>query len=254
MYFIEKYNNIICGFITGSIFTSISHPFHVVYIKYNRMIINNTIKPNLINSLYFLKKTFKNEGIKNLTKGIHIRTIQGGISYGIIYYLKNILNNIQNKDTKKYINFNSGFIENIVFRQFMNTYLTSKINNDNIKNYNTLRNTFYILPITSIIRGCYFTSSMIGKDIGKKVSKDNKIIQGVSGCLLSLPFISFNEIITNSINNQKNIKETIIRANEGIKNSYKDVSLVLREFIFLFPFIYSDEFQNIYDNKVKYFI
>jgi len=252
MYFFEKYNNIICGLITGSLFTSISHPFHVIYIKYDRMIINNKIKPNVMNSLHFLKKSLKNDGIKTLSKGIHIRTIQGAISYSIIYYLKNMLNNIENQN--KHIDFKLGFIENIVFRQFMNTYLTSKINNDNIINYNILRNTFYILPITSIIRGLYFTSGMIGKDICNNVSNNSKILQGVFGCLFSLPFISFNEIITNSINNKKNIKETIINANRGIIYSYKNTSLILREFIFLCPFIYSDEFQYIYDNKVKYII
>ena len=207
------------GGVLGTIFTFISHPFHVLTTMYNREIIKDNIEPSLKNSikysLNFIKNKNLNQNINQLSKGISFRTLQGAITYSFMFSLRNYFdkkisdenNTIKNIKISAY----SGYIENIVRQPFL-TITSSYINGDNIYNSKLWLNIIKSYPITSLIRSMYFTSSTIGNTIGSSIiessnidNKYKKIFSGLFGIGFCIRFNGFSESFTNALSSGQNL-------------------------------------------------
>lgn len=243
----------ISGGISGVCFTLLSHPFHVLTTQYNREVILGKIKPSLSNSIYYFLKGIREEKISYFFKGAPIRTLQGTLTYSFLFLSKEYLDNkisVENQIVKNIIiSSSSGYIENIVIRQPFLTVTSAYINSDKILSSNLWLNVIKSYPLTSLFRSLYFTSSTMGKtsgiiisDIFKLKKRDSNILSGILAVSFSLHFSAFSESFTNSLSKGKNIPFCFSKGIQGSKNAFKDINLVSRETLFLFPLIFPIQF------------
>lgn len=239
----------ISGGISGFFFTLLSHPFHVLTTQYNREIILEKIKPSLSNSINYFLKGIREEKISYFFKGAPIRTLQGTLTYSFLFLSKEYLNNklsIQNQTVKTIIVSSScGYIENIVIRQPFLTVSSAYINSDKILNSTLWLNVIKSYPLTSLFRSLYFTSSTMGKTTGTIISEclklnknDTTLFSGILGIAFSLHFSAFSESFTNSLSHRKNISFCFTKGIQASKNAFKDINLISRETLFLFPLLF----------------
>jgi hypothetical protein len=247
----KNINAFISGSISGCIFTILSHPFHTLTTRYNREIILQKIKPSISNSIKYTVLILKTDKLSNLLKGITIRTLQGSLTYSFLFLSREYFNNkitIQNQTVKNIsISACSGYVENIIIRQPFLTITSGYINNDKIWNSSLWLNVVKSYPLTSLFRSIYFTSSTIGRHIGTNIENNcginNKFISGLFGVGFCIHFNGFSEIFTNELTRGKTITYCFIEGIKASKNTLKDLNLISRESLFLFPFLFPIDLQ-----------
>jgi hypothetical protein len=249
----DKTNAFISGGISGFFFTLLSHPFHVLTTRYNREIINGNIQPSFIKSFEYSLSFIKREKFSQLLKGISIRTLQGTLTYSFLFIAKEHfrhINSVQNETIKNItISGCSGYVENIIIRQPFLTITSAYINGDKILNSNMWLNVIKSYPLTSIFRSMYFTSSIIGKSVGSnigdyfKIEHNNTILSGMIGIAFCIRFNGFSESFTNTLSCGKSLSFCFKEGMKGSKNSIRDINLISRESLFLFPFLFPIDFQ-----------
>jgi|688.fasta_scaffold14203_9 hypothetical protein len=249
-----KSDAFISGGISGFFFTLLSHPFHLLTTRYNREIINGKIEPSLLNSIKYSLSFIRRERLTQLLKGISIRTLQGTLTYSFLFLAKEhfiCINSIQNETVKNITTSAfSGYIENIIIRQPFLTVTSAYINGDRILNYSLWMNVIKSYPLTSIFRSMYFTSSTIGKNIGLSTggycNLDNtysSVLSGLFGIAFCIRFNGFSESFTNALSSGHHINICFKEGMKGSKNSVRDINLISRESLFLFPFLFPIDIQ-----------
>lgn len=227
-----------------SMFTVLSHPLHVLYIKHNRMSSYNNYR-----FISILKSSYNilcNERKINLLKSIHIRTFQGFMSYNVLFKVNTMLDNKDNKNIKH--SMIAGCLENIFSRQILLTAGISVINNVNIYDKNIWKDMIVKLPITTVFRSLYFGFAISGKNIGNNISSkyelsevNNNIISGLLGISMGIPWISSSEIFTDNSLRGYNMKKNIIDTYKKSINCYKNPLILGRESLFLIPIIFFEK-------------
>lgn len=213
------------------------------------------LKPSLKGSLEFSSNLIKTEGLMSLVRGIGLRTFQGGASYALLYALKREFADYfqdQNPTVKSAkLSAAAGAVENVACRQVLLTATTAVINGDKILNPSMWFSTGCRLPLTTFFRSANFTASVVGRDLGAKAgdsvglnSTTKTALMGCCATMCSVPFMGFAEVLTQATARGLPLLSSVREATYGAFLAPTDPFMVLREGLFLVPFVFSEPLQS----------